>query len=201
MSSMMGHIGTRFSANAGNTIAVMNQIAGGMTNIGRASMQAQRQSGLFNQQMRAIGTTIRYALAGGAVFGMTRMLNTLRETQKQFALIRVLGNFDEVQGGVDKANRSLNKLYNDVQVASQRALSPVGEFNDALVNLYSTVGDIPPDTAVKMVEEISKGAQLAQVPVDDLTRAVTGMFQAFEGRGAQSAADIAPFIRGFQMLT
>jgi hypothetical protein len=201
MSSVHNRIVTTFAANAGNTIAVMNQVAGGMTNIGRASMHAQRQSSLWNQQMRAIGTTMRYALAGTAVFGMTRMINTLRETQRQFALIGVLGNFDEMMGSTREADKALSDLYTNAQRGSMEALVPVNDFNNALVNLYSTVQGVQPDAAVQMVTEIAKGAQLAQVPVEDLTRAVTGMAQAFEGGGRRTPAQLAPYIRGFQALT
>ena len=111
MSSVQNRIVTTFSANAGNAVAVMNQMAGGMTNIGRAAMQTTRQSSLLDQQMRAFGTTMRYAFAGSVLFGATRMLTTLRETQRQLGLIAVLGDFSKnLEGSYKSMGTSLQDL-------------------------------------------------------------------------------------------
>ena len=192
MSQINNQIVTRFAAHQGNAIAVMNQIAGGMTNIGRASMQAQRATGLFDQQMRAFGTTLRYAFAGSVIFGATRMITTLRETQKQLGLIGVLAGND-----LEAGTQGMRNFYTAAQRGAINSLTPVSDFNDALINLFSTI-KASPDMAVKMVEELSKGATLAQVPVQDLTKAVTGMNQAF---GApQNLANIQKGTRGFFSL-
>ena len=97
-----------------------------------------------------------------------------------------------------EADSALQSLYEDAQKGSLETLQPVREFNDALVNLYSTVQDLDAQKAIDLTTAVSQGAQLAQVPVDDLTRAVTGMNQAF-GQ-TQNLKNIQENIRGFVTL-
>ncbi len=199
MSQIHNRIITTYSAHGGNAVAVANQVAGGMTNIGRAAMEATRFGARWDAQMRAIGTTLRYALAGSLVFGAVRLNQTLMETQRQLALIGAIGGFDEMTGSAERADQMLNRLYDDAQRGALSAITPVGDFNNALVNLYSTVQNLKPDQAVEMTREISKGAQLAQVSAEDLTRAVAGMTQAFAM--THGVENVGRFTRGFYALT
>ena len=179
MSSMHNRIVTTFQANAGNAIGVMNQMAGGMTNIGRAAMGTQRQTGLVDQQMRAFGTTMRYAFAGSVLFGATKMLATLKETQRQMGLIAVLGDFKQTERGLTSMGTSLEALQKTAAVGSIEALTPVSELNDGLINLFSTVQNLDPKEAVKMTSAIAKGSRIAQVSVEEMIKTVAGMTTAF----------------------
>lgn len=202
MSQITNRIATVYSAHAGNAIAVQAQIAGGMQNIGRQAMMASRHGGLLDNQLRAIGTTWRYMVAGSLVFGAGNMVRTLRDTQRQLALIGAIGDdpFDTVGRSAQSADAALSDLYLNAQRGSLAALTPVNEFNDALVNLYSTVQGLRPDQAVQMTQEIARGAQLAQVGAEDLTKAVAGMTQAFDP-GGHTVQGYGRFIRGFYTLT
>ena len=178
----------------------MGQVTGGLNNISRAVHTQSRLSERLNAQWRAFGTTIRYAFAGSVIFGATRMIGLLRETQRQYALIGSLGGtaFNSQIQGITAADDALQGLYEQAQKGSIETLQPVREFNDALVNLYSTVQDLSADKAIALTTAVSQGAQLAQVPVDDLTRAVTGMNQAFGAE--QNLQNVQKNIRGFVSL-
>jgi len=200
LSQINNRIVTTFSSSAGNALAVMNQVSGGMTNIGRATYNTSRMSERLNAQWRAFGTTLRYAFAGSVIFGATRMLSVLRDTQRQYALIGAIGGgvFDSQIRGTTAADQALQSLYQNAQRASLDAITPVNDFNDALVNLYSTVQNVSPDQAIALTTALSQGAQLATVPVDDLTRSITGLNQAFGQK--QNLRNIQQGIRGFTEL-
>jgi hypothetical protein len=181
----------------------MNQMQGGMTNLGRAAYQSGQMSERMNAQWRAFGTTIRYAVAGSVIFGATRLLTVLRDTQRQYALIGAIsgGSYSQQVVGAKNADTALAQLYQNAQTGAMDAITPVHDFNDALVNLFSTIEIHGPDKgekAVQLTTAISQGAQLATVPVDDLTRSITGMNQAF-GR-TQNMKNIQQGIRGFTEL-
>jgi hypothetical protein len=203
LSQINNRIVTTFTSSAGNAIAVMNQMSGGMTNLGRAAYQSGQMSERMNAQWRAFGTTIRYAVAGSVIFGATRLLTVLRDTQRQYALVGAIsgGAYSSQVAGAKAADSALAQLYQNAQTGSMDAITPVNDFNDALVNLFSTIEIHGPDKgekAVQLTTAISQGAQLATVPVDDLTRSITGMNQAF-GR-TQNMKNIQQGIRGFTEL-
>jgi hypothetical protein len=203
VSQIHNRIVTTYTSAAGNSVAVMNQMIGGMTNLGRAAYSAGTMSERANAQWRAFGTTIRYAIAGSVVFGATRLLTVLRDTQRQYALIGAIsgGAYSSQVAGASAADSALSQLYQNAQTGALDALTPVNEFNDALVNLFSTIdihGADKGEKAVALTTAISQGAQLATVPVDDLTRSITGMNQAF-GR-TQNLKNIQQGIRGFTEL-
>ena len=195
-------VSTVFQAHPGNTVAVMSQVRGGITSIGRASQQTNREMGLWQQQMRAVGTTLRYAFAGAAVYGTGTLIRQLKETQRQLALIGVLGGFQNIEGGADAASAALDKLYQRAQQGAFESLTPTADFNDALINLYSTIGNLgsgDTEAAVRMVEELSKSAAMAQTPVEDLTRSATGLNQAMQR--PQTLGNIKQVSRSFFALT
>jgi len=80
----------------------MGAVAQGFGTIGRQVSENTRLSERLNSQWRAIGTTIRYAVAGGAVFGLANMVNNLRNVQQQLGLMQAIGSR---QGGLTITNR------------------------------------------------------------------------------------------------
>lgn len=170
-----------------------------MTGIGRAAFGVGNMSERANAQLRAMGTTLRYAFAGGVIFGSARLVRDLSEVQRQLAMIHFLGDFSDTSRSADQARERIVALYGDAQRGSVEALTPVAEFNDALINLYSTIEARPEKEMVGITTAIAQGAQLAQAPVDDLTRAVSGMNQAFGE--TQDLANYQRMIRGFVEFT
>jgi hypothetical protein len=196
MSSIHNRIVTTFSASAGNAIAVMNQIAGGAMNMGRQWEHSGRQIGVVESQMRALGTTIRYAFAGAAVFAIPTMLSNLKQVQNQLGLMAAIGT---QPGGIAYTGQAVRQLGFDAQAGAVAALTPIQDFNNAVVNFLSTVQDVPRDQVTPIVTQIARAAQLAQVSAEDATRSFTTMNVAF---GRQSnLANIQKIAAQFFTLT
>jgi hypothetical protein len=172
-------ITTTFRARGNQAIASMGQIAQGFGNVGRVINENTRLSDRLNAQWRALGTTIRYSLAGGAVFGLTRLVGQLRDVQQQAGLISAIG---QQPGGL--FGRALNDpqvttMMNNLRNSAVQALTPVQEMNDAATNFLSTVQNVNPTEVPGIITALGRAAKLSQTPVDDLTKSVTSMNVAF----------------------
>lgn len=164
-------ISTQFTARGGNvtaTLGSMGQQTGAF--MGRIN-EASRASERLNNQWKAIGTTMRYALAGGAVFGLAQMPAQLKEMQRQTAMIAVLSG---------RTADEVTRNQNVIAASAVKALTPVDEFREGLINLYSSVEKRPPiNVAARLMEEISLTAQMAQTQVPEVSKAITGMLNIF----------------------
>jgi len=200
MSSIVNRIATVFTASGGNVRAVMGQVQGGMMGIHQAATQTQRSTGALNNQLRALGTTIRYAIAGTAVFGVTSLVRQLSQMQTQMSLMQSIADVTGDMGQkVELSGHRLHGIFDELQRGSVDALTPVNELGAATINLLSSVQGIPDDEIARIPIAMAKGAQLAQVSAEDLTKAVTGMNQAF-GR-TPNQGNFEDLIRGFVTLT
>lgn len=178
MSSRLTNVvATQFVAQGGQ--AIVQQLS----NMGQATgtffnrlNDTSRMSERLNSQWRAIGTTIRYAIAGQAVFGLTSMITQLKDVQQQMGLISAIGT---LPGGKPIAGQQLTQMFDDVLKGAQNSLTPVNEYNDAVINLLSTVGEVPQNQITPIVTEISRAAKLSQVSAEDATKAFTTMNVAF----------------------
>lgn len=153
----------------------MGEVAGGMNNIGRSAMESNRQTGYLSNQLRAMGTTLRYLVAGNVIFGGFGLVKSLSQIQTQMAMITTLAPQMNFTTG------SLHAFFDELQQGSNASLTPVDQLGESTINLLSSVqlqGTQKSELA-RMVTDLGEGAQLAQTPVDELTKAVTGMIQAF----------------------
>lgn len=176
MSQINNVITTTFRARGNQAIASMGQISQSFGQLGNVINQNTRMSERLNAQWRAIGTTIRYAIAGTAVFGLTRMVGQLKEVQRQMGLISSIA---ETAGGAPLVGQQLTNLMNETQAGAVAAITPINDYNNAVINLLSTVQGIPQNQITPIVTEISRAAQLAQVSAEDATKAFTTMNVAF----------------------
>jgi len=149
----------------------MGQVRGGLQGLGRGARTAGRDTGYLNNQIRALGTTMRYALAGTLVFGLTRSVGQLSEIQKQMGLIAAIGG---------QTGNQVAQTGDEIRQASIEAITPIQDMNNAVINFLSTVNDAPRNQVVPMVTEIAKAATLAQVSAEDATKAFTTMNVAFQ---------------------
>jgi hypothetical protein len=177
MSSITNVITTVFRARGNQAIATMGSIGAGFGNIGRQINQTSRMSERLNNQWRAIGTTFRYALAGTAVFGTAQLIKNLGDLQRQVGLIQALGG---AQGGIlPNTKFPVTGLMADARKEAVRSLTPINQFNEGLINMFSTVQNVPENQAAKMMGEISLAAQLAQTDSETASKAIFGMFSTF----------------------
>jgi hypothetical protein len=183
-------ITTTFRARGGQAIAEMGGVAQGFGRVGTVINENTRMSERLNSQWRALGTTIRYAIAGTAVFGLTRLVGQLKAVQQQLGLMQAVG--EPVGGGVF-SDAQITNLGSRLRKSAVDALTPVQEINDAVINFLSTVQGVQQSEVPEIVTNIGQAAKLAQTPVEDLTKAATTMNIAF-GR-ANNFKNIAEFNR------
>jgi hypothetical protein len=166
----------------GEVISSFNQIGSGFQRLGSQINQQSRMSERLNAQWRAMGTTIRYAIAGGTIFGLTRMASELKDIQTQLGLISAIASQPGPAGGlvgVPFSDQQITQLGNRLRQVSTDTLTPLQDIQSAALNLLSTVQGVPQDQISPMLETITKGAKLAQTPTEDLTKAITTMNIAF----------------------
>ena len=150
--------------------------AAGMGRLGQSIYRTSSMSSYLNNQWKAIGTTFRYALAGGAIFGLTRMVGQLRDVNNQLALMSAIGSGPSGQAFTFN---QITQLGNGLQDAAVNSITPINEMNDATINFLSTVQNVPRSQIPSIMEDVAKAARLAQTPVEDLTQAATTMNIAF----------------------
>jgi hypothetical protein len=167
---MNNRITTTFVARAGQAIATQGQIEAAMLRTGRAAATQTRQLGAMGNQMKALGTTIRYALAGSIVFGIAGLVGKLDKLQQQLGLISAIAPTAKVS--FDKSG-GLMGFLNQVEQQAIAARTPVGELNDSVINFLSTVQNAPQDEIARIVGQIGITAKLSQTPTEDLTKAVS----------------------------
>jgi hypothetical protein len=183
MSDVYRRIVTTFQASPGNVRAVMADVRGGMGMLRRETREFANEQGYLNRQLRAFGTTSRYAIAGGTIFGAVGGVSQLSQVQKELGLISAIGDVTNQAGRQQLlVGDSLNQLASDIRDSSVRALTPLNEMNMGVLNFLSTVQNVPRSDLVPMVEDIAKAAQIAQTGAEDATKAFTTMNIAF-GRG------------------
>jgi hypothetical protein len=194
MSSIVNRIATTFTASGAGTVrAQMGELAGGMMGINNSIQQTSRNSGYLSNQLRAVGTTLRYALAGTAVFGATSLVRQLSALQTQTALMVTL------QPDIERTTGSISSLLDSLQQGSNEALTPMNQLGDATVNLLSSIQGVSGSDVTRIPTMLAEAAQLAQTPVEDLTKGVTGMIQAFGE--APTSRNFEGLARGFLTLT
>jgi len=196
MSAINQVITTTFRARGGQAIAQMGQVSQGFGRIGQVINQNTRLSEKLNGVWRAFGTTIRYALAGQAVFGLVRMVDQLKEVQVQMGLISAIGT---TPGGGVIGGDALTGLMSQARQGAVDAITPIQDYNNAIINLLSSVENVPTNQVTKIVTEISRAAQLAQVGAEDATKAFTTMANTFEGTA--SFENIHRMAQEFFLLT
>src|SRR5687768_14703953 len=71
---------------------------------------SNQQLGLFGQQMRAVGTTLRYALAGLTVYGVAGAVQGLGQFLDRLGQIDSLAGTMNQQGRFQSLGRELNEI-------------------------------------------------------------------------------------------
>jgi hypothetical protein len=159
--------------------ASLGQMASGFSNYRRQLDMTERSGNAVNQQLRALGTTLRYSLAGAGIYGTMQMVRNLGEFQAKLGEIQAIGTGP---GGLDITDRQIDQLGQRLIDVSNKTTQPIADLQQGVLTLYSTIGDVPENEAAAMMEEISKIAITSQSNIEDTTNAVLGMLNAF-GRG------------------
>src|SRR5215831_18232128 len=172
MSALTNIVNTVFRARDGGLIAQLGGYAQGFGTITNRLRDNVSMSQRVSNQWRAMQTTMRYAIAGQAVFGLTRMLGQLKDINYQIGQMAALTTAGT--GGSAFSMQQVDDLANRLQSTALNTMTPLSQVNDAAINFLSTVQNVPPGGALpSMLEDISKAAQVAQTDLTTLTQAAT----------------------------
>jgi hypothetical protein len=197
MSQVNNIITTTFRAREGGLIAQLGSYAQGFGTIYNRLSENSRMSDRLNAQWRAFGTTLRYAIAGQTLFGLVRMYQTLKDINVQIGEMAALTT--PGTGGSAFSTRQVDALRDALQRVSIDTLQPLQQVNDAAINFLSTVQNVEPGTGLpRMLEDISKAAQLAQTDLTTLNQAATTSQVAF--RRPVNKQTIGQYTRMWQEL-
>ena len=179
---------TEFRVRGNQVQAGMQQMVGGTANWTRSIGDATRQSEKLSNLWKSMATTFRYAVAGQVVFGLARMVTQLKDIQVQMGLISAIGTVQGSGGqSIPLTGNNLKKLQNDILKGSIQSMTPVQDYTNAVINLLSTIQDIPQDQITPIVTTIAQAAKLAQINAEDATQAFTTLSVAF-GKKPTSAS-------------
>lgn len=197
MSSIQRRIVTIFEARgAGQVRAALGQMRSGMGGMSRDLRETRGEASLLDKQLRAMGTTLRYAFAGGLLFGGINVVGQLNQIQQQLGLISAIS--PTAFRGVALSGDVLQRFGEQAEDAAFRSNTTVTEFNEGLVNLVSTVQNVPQNEVVPMLEQIAQTAKLSLTPVDEATKGITGLLVAF-GKPA-TLKNVQQYLAEYQRL-
>jgi hypothetical protein len=171
-----------FTANAGQAMATMGRLSGSILSVGTSARQSGQQTGWMgqqmgrvNSQMRTLGTTMKWAFSGAAVYGTMNMVRNLSQFQQQLGLISSTARLS----GIQLTGDALTKMSQQIMGASVETIQPIQDVTDAVINYIGHVQGQPVNQIVPSLIAISKAAKLSLTPVEDVTVAMTTMNRAF----------------------
>lgn len=160
-----------WTSHGGQVLATMGQIQSGMRQVGGTSVNEGRNLGYFNRQMMAIGTTMRYFFAGGAIFGTMNAFSQFAEFQSK------LGDLAAISPTFDRG--TITEIGNELLRQSTALATPVTELEQSARNIQSTLQDLDPEQVTRFTELFGKGALVAETDAYNFGNAVMGMRNAF----------------------
>lgn len=176
--------------------AALGDMRSGMGGFRRDMRDTRGEVGMLDRQLRAFGTTLRYAFAGSTIFGGVALVGQLNQIQQQLGLVSAIS--PTAFRGVALTGDALAKFGEQAEDAALRSNTGINDFNAGLVNLVSTVQNVPEDQVVPMLEAIAKTARLSMTPVDEATKGITGLMVAFDKE--PSLANVQRFLAEYQRL-
>lgn len=163
--------------NVSGFTAAMGRVNSGITQVGQGFKYATGQGGAMENQLRAIGTTARYALAGQLVFGITGAISKLSQFQVQ------LGNIQTVatQLGGQEGLKNIGSLGDSLIDISTKTITPVQTLTDTVTKLYSSISSpVNTKTIEDLTELLAKTARVSQVAnPGDLVSSLIGGVNAY----------------------
>lgn len=183
MSDIQKRVTTIFDARGSERVrAALGTMQSGFGSYRREIDMGSRSTSYLNNQMRALGTTIRYAFAGTAIFGTLAMVKNLGDFQAKLGEIQAIASGP---GGLPLLDSQIDDLGQRLIDVSNKTTQPISDLQAGVLSLYSTIGEVPPNEAANLMETISNVAITSQSNIEDTTQALLGMINAF-GKGTDS---------------
>jgi hypothetical protein len=114
---------------------------GGLVGFDRQVRSHTRNLGLWGQQMRAVGTTIRYALAGATVYATASAVSGLGQFLDRLGEIDALAGEIDSNGKLTSLGRGLNQVGDIAIDLSNRFGIAVDDIQQHMIRFYSSFGD------------------------------------------------------------
>jgi hypothetical protein len=131
-------IGLVWTSQGGQLRADLERNLGTLTNMERGVRRNTRELGMFGQQMRAMGTTIRYALAGGTVYAVAGAVGSLGQFLDRLGEISALAGEIQNDGTFQGLGRELNTVGDMAVDLSNRFGIAVDEIQQHMMRFYSS---------------------------------------------------------------
>jgi hypothetical protein len=157
-----------------------------------------RQSGLLNNQIRSLGTTIRYFISGFAVYGFMGAIQNLKALQDQLGTLAAIGT---TMQGQPLPTDSLNRMRDDILRISTDIGQPAEDIANSINTIYSSLQNISPSQASSIARTFS---QLALVTgAQDVNQTGTALISTMGAFGipAKNAKNVASEIFRFIQLS
>jgi hypothetical protein len=178
MSTVVGKLVTAWVSDTSGLSTGVGRASGVFKQLGNTVQGTTRQTGLLNQQFRAIGTTLRYAFAGGAVYGLFNLVRGASQFQSQLALITITA--DQGQTGLGTLRSRVDELASSMVRLGVETLSSSQDVVAAVTNIVSSISGMQsPQAITGIARPILEAAQLAQTPAESLAGVATTLPRIF----------------------
>lgn len=186
MSNIVNRLTTVWESRDAGLRAYMTSLGSAMRGLGRTGSQSlgdmNSKGSVLNNQLRAIGTTARYALAGQLVFGITAAIHAWGDYEAKLGEISSIASGG---AGLPIVGKELDRLGQGLLHLSAQTGQPIEDLQAGITSLYSTIGDVPGNEAVNMMSTIAKVAMTSQSNIEDTTGALLGMLNAFKANRSE----------------
>lgn len=132
--------------------AMLNRMNAGLSRVGMGLRSSGRDAGLFSNQIKAIGTTARYYLAGQLVFGVMSAVNSLGEFKTQLGSVDALASQIDRNGNLQGLGDQLNDVGSQAILMSNKFGVAVEDVESYMQRFFSSFN--PPGTAKQRVAEM-----------------------------------------------
>lgn len=111
---------------------------GGLTQFERQLRGSSRQLGLWGTQMKAVGTTIRYALAGAVVYGVASAVTSLGEFEQKLGAIDAMAARLTDSGHLQGLGGTLDRIGDFALETSSKWGTAVTDIEDFATRFFSS---------------------------------------------------------------
>ena len=146
--------------------AALNRINAGLGRTQGQIRQTNKEMGLWQRQLMAIGTTARYALAGQFVFGVTAAITRLADFQTQLGRVASLaGDLNRQTGQYTGPSQGFLQGVGDQAILESNKVGIATTDIQAYMTRFFSTFQVPPGTRMKemsaFVDEVARlGAML-----------------------------------------
>lgn len=139
--------------NVGGFNAAMNSVLATTTRVGAGFRRSSRDASLLSNQMKAIGTTARYYIAGQLIFGVAAGIRKLGEFKTQLGQVDALAAQLNKKGELVGLGKQLDDVGSQAILMSNKFGIAVGDVQSYMQRFFSSFD--PPGGSKQRIQEMS----------------------------------------------